>query len=442
MEGKKESNFRSFFIKKKKIIASVFVIIIAVSMGWYIVEYYQKEEVVVEEELPIVETASPKERDMKRQVTVIGEVDPTEKRIIIPEVSGKVETVHVEQGDHVEEGDMLMELEKDDYNLKREEAEASLRGATAKLEDAKQGARTGEKKEAETSVKRAKEAKEQMNRELERVEELHDSGFASDQELEQVELQYINAKEQLEAAEGYKESVKKGARDEELNALRSQVDRARVGVDLANRMIERTRITAPVSGEIALVDAKEDELVGTSAPAIVMLDTDSYQVIGGMPEVYVGSVEKGQNVEMKIPSVSKEYTQGTITNVGQVPPEDSQAYPLEIELDREIEEKVRAGMYSQINVTIDERESSLTIPSHAVVEMDGETGVYTVSQENQDKVVDFVKVSEGIIDDGYVEIKSGISEDEQVVVEGFAEISPGALVEVDKTNDYEMGDSS
>jgi len=413
-------------------------VVLLLGMGYYLSEQHHQVEIEAEEESPLVEAGPPEIQDMRRYATIIGSVTPTEQRIIVPELSGRVERVHVEEGDHVEEGELLMQLEDEDYRLKRREAEASLQGARAKLEDARKGARTGKEVEAETSVERARKAREQMERELERVENLHEKGYASEQELEHARLQYENAREQYRAAEAYKDTVEEGAREEQIDALESQVERAETGVDLRQRMLNRTRITAPAQGEIALVDAEEGELVGTTSPALVMLDPDSHQVTGGLPESYVNRVDKGDTVEVSIPSAMESSFDALVTNVGQLPPEEEgDGYPVEIELDPEIEERARAGMYSEIKVVLEERKDVVTIPQHAVVRERGEKGVYTVDRVEEEQQVEFSPVTTGIACNGTIEITSGLCENEIVVTEGFEEIESGINVDAVKVGERE-----
>ncbi|OWZ83002.1 efflux RND transporter periplasmic adaptor subunit [Natranaerobius trueperi] len=415
----------------KKLITLLIIAILAFTYVY--LDMFKEEEVIIEDDLSLVAKSTPKVQDMSARTTILGEVDPTDQRVVVPELSGEVETIYVEEGDYVNEGDLLMQLDAGDYHLQLEEAIASYDGAKAQLEDAKKGARSAEKIEAKTSVERAREAKEQMERELERVENLHEQGYASGQELEQVELQYINAKEQLEAAKAYKDTVEKGARDEELDALRSQVRRAETGVDLARRMLDRTQITAPADGEIAMVGAEEGELVGTSEPAFVMLDTTSFQVVGALPEVYVNYVFEGDEAKVEIPSANEISFTGIINHVGQLPPEDGSGYPVEIDLEPEIEEKVRAGMYSQIDLTIDKSENALSVPRESVIEHNDTKGVYIV----EDNQIKFVDITTGLSEDGYIEITSGVSKDDYVVFEGMDNVYPGDEVET-----VEMGDRS
>ena len=426
-------------LSKKKLIISLILLIAIGSGGYFAYQELTEEEVVVEEELPLVEVDRPKEKNMEKQTTLIGNVDPTDNRVVVPEVSGEAENIYVEKGDHVEEGDLLMELDDEDYRLQLQEARAGVDGTRSKLQEAKEGARTGKEEEAKTSVERARDAKEQMERELERVERLYEEGYASEQELEQVELRYSNAEEQLNAAEGFKDTVEEGAREDELDALRAQVDRAETGVQLAQNMVERTQVTAPSDGEIIMVDTEEGELVGSESPAFAVLDTESFQVVAGLPETYVNQVNEGDQVELSIPSAKEETFSAMIHYIGQVPPEKEggSGYPVEIDLEQELEEKVRSGMYSRVNVTLEESEQALVIPQHAIIEEGGETGVYTVDKKSDNQEVEFNTVETGINQDSYKEIVSGIEKEEYVVLEGFEEIVDGTEVEA-----VRMGDDS
>jgi len=342
----------------------------------------------------------------------------------------------VEEGTRVSKDELLFTLEEEDAKLQLEESKANLEALEARLRDARAGARTAELEEAKAAEEKALQAKEQMEKEFRRVQVLHEEGFASQQELEEMQLRYQNAKEQLSAAEAYRETVQEGPRDAELDALRSQVEQARTGVRLAQRMVDRTRIHSPAEGEVALLDVKEGELVGTETVAAVLIDQDHFQAHSILPESHVPHVQTGDDVHVTVPAVSEEVYEGMVVHIASLPPEaDARGYPVEIDLDPALEEKVRVGMYVQVELILEESPDTLVVPRHAMTVHNGQQGVFSVPETGDEMEIQFLPVKTGLVEQGMVEIAEGLSRDQWIVVEGQELLEPGKQVNVMEMED-------
>ncbi len=396
---------------------------------------FEREEAVPEEEVrELVGVQEPDIRDMEDTTSIIGAVEPADQRVVIPELSGRVDRVHVEEGDRVSRGEMLFTLDDADHRLQLEEARAAKRAAETQLAEAEAGAREGERVEAESGVESARKSKEQAEREFERVKALHEEGFVSDQELEQARLQYENAKEQHRTAEAYLDMVEEGPREEQLETLSIQVEQAQTGVRLAERNLERTRVTAPVEGEVAFLEVKEGELAGTAEPAAI-IKAPSMQVAASLPERYVNHVSEGEEVLLEVPSFGEEKLEGRITRIGSLPPEGGGAYPVEMNIEETgASERLRAGMFARAMLTIARSAEAMVLPRHALMQDEDRYRVYVVDENN---VVEAREVETGLSGGGYVEILSGIEEGDTVVVEGHENV--GAGEEVETTRETRMG---
>jgi len=413
-------------------LALVLVILTAAAASSWEASEEDEEE---KEEKELVGVQVPDIIDMEETTSIIGQIETADRRIVIPEMSGKVEHVHVEEGDVVSPGQMLFTLEDRDYRLQLEEAQAAKRGAEAQLKEAKKGAREGELVEAESTVEMARKSKEQARRELERVEELHKEGFVSDQEIEQVEMQYENAREQLKSAEAYLDTVQEGARQEQIDALSTQVEQTETAIELAERAVDRTRVTSPAGGEVALLEAKEGQLVGTAEPAAI-INAPIKQATAAVPETYVNRIAEGDRVKVEVPSLEESMVDGIISKIGSLPPEGGSSYPVEIMFeDEEVSKKLRSGMYCRAEITVASSPEALAVPRQALMREGEKYQVYLVVEDN---ILETREVNTGLSQDGKVEIISGLEEDDQVVIEGLEEVGPGDKVE--KTEQIRLGE--
>lgn len=423
-------------VSKKKTIALIISIsVLLISFILYI--NLNGEEIIEEEEtLVSVDVMEAQKKNIYKRANLIGAISPTDTRVVVPELAGKVDKVMVEEGDYVEAGDILFTLENRDYQLQVNEAQAQLRGANAQLNNALQGSRDAQIMDAKTSVNRAEQAKEQMERELERVETLYEEGFASKQQLEQVELQYMNTKEMHKAALAYESTVNEGATAHQIEALNSQVERARVGVEFAERMYNRTIVRAPMSGEVVLIEAKEGQLISNESLAVLILNDNTMKAMAAVPENYVNNVSVGDEVDIKVPSAKDESFKGQVSYIGKIPPEGSRAYPMEINIDNE-DGVFRAGMYSTIDLVVDSALNTFYVPRRSLVIDRDEYYVYLVKEKDGENIVELSKIELGISEGGYIEVKDGIEKGDIIVVNGVNQIEEGDLVNINMVGDSE-----
>ncbi len=426
---KQDSNGgRPLFLKPFRIIILLIIVLLLGGVAAYQHFYQQQDhqEAGLEEEKELVSITHPERRDIEKTTSIIGNVEPAEQRIILPEMTGTVEELHVEEGDVVEKGDLLFALDDTDYRIQLEEARAAKRATVAQYREAQAGAREEELEEARSTVATAESAKEQAEREMERIETLHQEGYVSDQEYEQVEMQYINAREQLRSAEAYLAMAKSGARQEQLDALSAQVDQANLAVQLAENALERTRVTAPADGEIAVLEIEKGEMAGTAEPAAIMT-AEAMQVTASLPERYVNMVSAGDSVEIEVRSAREQNYEGEINKIGTLPAEESMSYPVEIIVDGEEGiEKLKSGMYSRVTLAVDRTGNALVIPRQAILQDETGAIVYVV---NQDYEIEQREVTTGINEAGYIEIIQGLDVGDRVVVQGQNNVMPGDAVD-------------
>ena len=183
---------------------------------------------------------------------------------VAAKVVGKVKWIGVEKGDHVKEGQVLVRLEDDEYQAQLQQARGNLATLQARLDEALHGSRPEEVAQALANVNSARADLENANVTLARTKNLVAENVGPRQSLDDAQARYDSAVAKLNAIQKSYELVKLGPRQEEIDALRGQVDQAKGTVAYAQTAVNNTVIVSPVTGTILERAVEKGEFLTTS----------------------------------------------------------------------------------------------------------------------------------------------------------------------------------
>lgn len=183
---------------------------------------------------------------------------------VAAKVVGKVKWIGVEKGDRVQEGQVLVRLEDDDYQAQLQQARGSLAMLQARLDEGLHGSRPEEIAQALANVGAAKADLENAGVTLERTKKLVAENVAPRQSLDDAQARYDSALAKLNALQKSYELVKLGPRQEQIDALRGQVDQAKGVMAYAETAVNNTVIRSPVTGTILERAVEKGEFLTTS----------------------------------------------------------------------------------------------------------------------------------------------------------------------------------
>ncbi len=183
---------------------------------------------------------------------------------VAAKVVGKVKWIGVDKGDRVREGQVMVRLEDDEYQAQLQQAVGQMAMLQAKLEEALHGSRPEEIAQAIANVDVGKADLENARVTLERTKGLVREGVAPVQSLDDAQSRYDQAVHKLNALQKTYELVKLGPRQEEIDALRGQLEQAKGSVAYAQTALANTVIRAPVTGTILERAVEKGEFVTTS----------------------------------------------------------------------------------------------------------------------------------------------------------------------------------
>lgn len=293
-------------------------------------------------------------------------------------VPGTVRKVAVKVGDFVRKNTVIAALDPEDYQIKVQQAKASLRQATAQ--------------------------KQKSAADYERIRALYENNNA--------------AKSDLDAARAAFESS------------RASVEAAEKQLELASLQLSYTRLLAPSDGAIASVDIDANENVQPGRRVVMLTAGSDIEVEVAMPEILISQIKTGSTVSVTFDAIPGVSYPAVVREVGVASTGFATTFPVTVRL-RDRATKIRSGMAAEVSFrfeSADQRERIL-VPSVAVAEDRQGRFLYVVHPVNGDTaVVKRVAVQIGELTDEGLEVFSGVSEGDLVVTAGVSRIQDGQKV--------------
>jgi len=251
-----------------------------------------------------------------------GRVEPYSEDIKIgSELSGRLKTVNVEEGDAIHRGQVLAELENADYKAQVESARANVIAKDAALRKVINGARRQERDEAWSSVNEAKAVMEDAQSELRRRQELFSAGVVSREELDRYAREADVAKARYDAAVQQHALVDDHAREEDRSFAEADLQLAQGQLDEAEARYEKTFIRSPIDGTVLRKHHRSGESVSNSStvpdPVLTIGDRKTLRVRVDVDETDVSKVQMGQRAYVTADAFGTQKFWGRVVRVGQ-----------------------------------------------------------------------------------------------------------------------------
>jgi len=345
----------------------------------------QSEE-VVEESAITVNTAPAQVQDLAKSVLYTGTIRGQNEVYLMPKVSARVTGIHAQPGDAVKAGQRLITLDNTDFIAGVKQAEALLALAQAGLH---------------SNQIQAENAR--LN--YERIQALHEAGAVSDQ--------------QLEASRAAYEALIAGSAE-------ASVAQAEAGLMAARNALDKCIITAPINGIVGTISLSLGDTANPSAVAAIVSNTGQLEVEVMVSETEVSYIQKGSPVNVVVRAVREEPFPGQVESIASVADPVKRNYPVKVSLPN-TEGQIKSGMFAELTIDTMSKQDILTVPVGAVIPKGGQDIVYLVDGESRAQVAE---ITTGIKNDQYIEIISGLTAGQEVIVKGNTLVSDGTLVRV------------
>jgi HlyD family secretion protein len=369
-----------------------------------------------------VEVQAAERRTVSSRVKATGEITPEKKVEISAKVVGEIISLPVVEGQQVEAGQILVQIERDLYESARNQARAALR-------------------QAEVSTRRLEVQLVDAERNLRRVGQLHADQLVSEEALDTAQLAVDTAEVELEAQQ-------------------HAVDQYRSALERAEDDLARTTIRSPMDGVLIQLDAEQGETVvpgSTNLPgSVIMTVADMSRLLAEVEvsEVDVVSVELGQTAEVTVEALGDDHTLvGHVVEIATSGRENASQgtirFLVKVALD-DPDPRLRPAMTAKVDILTATSENAVTVPVQAVVrrtlDADGKEVRGTAAKELDEADAVYVirdgeaavtPVTTGVSDVLWVEITGGLEDGEEVIVGPYRtlkKLKDGDRVQPEKPN--------
>ncbi len=223
---------------------------------------------------------------------------------IAAKVPGRIAKIFVTEGDSVEVGQQLIEMDSPEITAKINQAQAGKEAAQSQLDKAENGARPQEIAQAKAAWQANKAASDLAASTYERVNRLYEEGLMARQKRDEAYAQYLANEDKTEAARLQYELAKEGARSEDKSAATAQV--AQVDAKLEEALVarEESNLKSPIAGIVDSVIVSSGEVIGQGVPLLTLINTNDQWVVLNVTENYLNQFAIGQQFTGTIPALS------------------------------------------------------------------------------------------------------------------------------------------
>jgi len=252
-----------------------------------------------------------RQQSTSTEILLYGNVDIREADLAFNAV-GRIDSMLVEEGDEVENGQLLAELEDDIYQAEVDAAKARFGARRAVLDRLLSGSRPEEIKEARANVQAVKANLEDARANLQRTEKLAKDNFATLQKLDEDRAHVNSLEAQMKAAQQELSLAIQGPRDEDIAEARARLRADEAELALALRRLDYTKLLAKDHGVVKtrIVEPGAVVLAQTSVYTVALSDPVWVRTYVSEPDL--GRIHPGMAAEVSTDSFPDEAYEGWI----------------------------------------------------------------------------------------------------------------------------------
>lgn len=297
-----------------------------------------------------------------------GTLVPKSQFVVAPKISGKLENLYVDIGDRLTNGQLVAQIEDDEYEQQVIQAEADLNVAKANLEE-------------------ARSAVELAQRELERAESLHKKKIMSDSQMDAARAQF-------------------NAQESRFKVTAAQVSNRESALEAARVRLSYTRITADwdKGSDIRYVGERfvfEGALLSPNSEIISVIELQPITAVIYATEKEYFRIQPGQEAAITSTAFPDLVFQGRVTRVAPLLKETSRQARVEIDIDNE-DSSLKPGMFVSAGIEFGRRDRAKLVPFSSLVQRGGQEGVFIADTESRKAFFRPVKV--GIVEGENAEV--------------------------------------
>lgn len=352
--------------------------------------------------------AQVRDTTISNKITLSGDFVPFQEVDVHAKVSGYIQKIYVDVGDHVKTGQLLAVLEVPELNAQLQGAEAAVH----RSEDAIQ--------RAKSDLSRAQSLHVAAHLDYTRLKQASDArpGIIAQQELDDAQAKDQEAEGQISADEAA------------FSEAQNQLGVAVAGAKEFTAMNDYTRIVSPFDGVITRRNVDTGALVqagtGSNAqglPVVSVAQTNLFRLTLPVPESAVPSIHLGTTVTVHVQALNRNF-EGKVTRFSDAVNQETRTMHTEVDVPNKDGSLVQ-GMYAEVALNLTNAQSGLVVPIQAITRNGSKVTVLVVNSQDR---IEPHEVQIGIEGANNVQILSGLNANDRVVVGSPGDFQAGQHV--------------
>lgn len=334
--------------------------------------------IVLAEGLPVL-VAKSETAPIVETVNVSGTVTSPQSAVLSPAVAGLVKTVHVDAGDRIRAGAVIVTLDQElgELALRRAEAEAA----------------------------QARTAHEDARRRLAEAEKIGPTQAIAESAIKSIRAEVARAEASLDAAEA--------------------------AVSQQRAIVSRHSVRAPFAGVVSRRIAEVGEWVNPGNGLVELVATDKLRFDFRVPQTWYAQIAQDTPVDITVDAAPGRVIAGHVKAIVPVKDPGARTFLLRVIADSPEMTDVTPGMSARAAVRVDTHRTGVVVPRDALLRYpDGRTTVWIVDGNGNETTVREQRVETGVEFGNLIEIRSGLAADIQIVTRGNEVLRDGQSVTV------------
>ncbi|HEY9846576.1 MAG TPA: efflux RND transporter periplasmic adaptor subunit, partial [Candidatus Caenarcaniphilales bacterium] len=364
-------------------------------------------------------TVPVQSQDLTVRITASGSVVPVQSVNLSPKAAGRLAQLYVEQGDRVQQGQVVARMDNAEIQAQLAQAQARLNQVQARLAEAQAGTRPEDIAQARAQVEAARAQVNLTSIRASRYQYLAQQGAEARDRLDEVLTDDRRAKASLREVQRKLEQLQRGTRSEEVARIEAEVAEARQALtqsqngprpeaiaqakaevaaargELQSVQVQQqdTSIRAPFAGIVTQKYATEGAFVTPTTSASTNTSATStsivaiargLEVLAEVPEADIGQIKPGQLVEIVADAYPDQVFKGRVRLVAPEAVVEQNVTSFQVRVALETgKAQLRSGMNADVTFLGNKLDDALVVPTVAIATQKGQTGVFIPNSQDK-----------------------------------------------------------
>ena len=342
-------------------------------------------EAAAKPEALTVRVAPAETRRVDKSISIIGSLSPDESVNVSAEVAGRIASIDVDFGQSVRRGQVIAELDKQEYQIQLDRSRAALAQALAKL-----GLNPGQEDTPPDSTPAMRQAQAQTDDakfKYESAAKLVKSGDISQERFTELEKAY-------RAREAGFEMMR-----DDMRTLWAQAQSLRSDVRLAQKHLNDTTIRAPFDGAVMQKMVSPGQYMKENTPIILLVKSDPLRLRAELPESAAAAVRIGTSLTFTTDAIPGTEFHAVVHELNPSLDAKSRSLTAEARITGS-DTRLRPGMFVQVSLVTERNAEIVVVPNQAIYTVAGLSKVFVIRNS---RVVE-VRVPPGQELNGWMEV--------------------------------------